>query len=165
MGALHPYLPEMLKSDDIPESWRPSEHGFWTGPSDTTWTLNLNLPYHGHRWLEVRDEKMLIQTPAYRLRYEVWGDSYASWAIAAQMHYSLLQNIEDNSLDLYKFRSPWIMHGERIRINFMCVYADDILDTNIASWPRDRGDEDMIVLDLPYHLRRRKSQINTSYFP
>jgi hypothetical protein len=38
----------------------------------------------------------------------------------------------------------------------MCVYADDILDTDPEHWPKRRGDEDMIVLDLPKKLRRRK---------
>lgn len=99
---------------------------------------------------------MMSQTPAAQLKYEVWGDSYSSWAIAAQMHYSLLENIESDKLGLYKFRPPWDMHGERIRINFICFYADDILNTDISTWPRDRGDEDMIAIDLPKRLHRRK---------
>ena len=99
---------------------------------------------------------MLSQTPAAHLKYEVWGDSYKNWAIAAQMHYSLLENIEEDSLDLYMFDKPWRMDGERIRINFICLYSNDILDTNIDTWPRDRGDEDMIAIDLPKALRRRK---------
>lgn len=100
---------------------------------------------------------MITQTPVSSLKYDVWGESYTSWAIAAQMHYSLFENIERNSLNLYKFNKPWNMDGERIRINFMCVFADDILDTDVENWPKDRGDEDMIVMDLPKKLRRRKS--------
>ncbi|RSL81991.1 hypothetical protein CEP52_017070 [Fusarium oligoseptatum] len=147
-------LPELSKPAKYPKSWKPSQHGFWHGPDDFTWTLDLNPPYDGHRWLRVQDEKMMIQTPVNKLKYEVWGDSYTSWAIATQTHYSLLENIEKDALDLYRFNPPWLMHGQRIRINFMCVYADDILDTDIRNWPRDRGDEDMIVLDLPKQLRR-----------
>ncbi|UNI16704.1 hypothetical protein JDV02_003118 [Purpureocillium takamizusanense] len=72
------------------------------------------------------------------------------------MHYSLLENIEEDKLHLYTFDKPWRMDGERIRINFICVYSDDILDTDVGSWPKNRGDEDMIVVDLPKALRRRK---------
>ncbi|KAJ4245832.1 hypothetical protein NW762_013956 [Fusarium torreyae] len=157
MGALHPYLPEVLQSDTVPKSWKPSDHGFWLGNSDFSWTLDLGPPYQGHRWLRVQDERMMGRTPVSKLKYEVWRDSYRSWAIAAQVHYSLLENIERGTLDGYRFNPPWLMHGQRIRINFMCIYADDILDTDIESWPRDRGDEDMIVLDLPEKLQRRKS--------
>ncbi|KAJ4264338.1 hypothetical protein NW762_005534 [Fusarium torreyae] len=46
------------------------------------------------------------------------------------------------------------MYNDRIRINFMCVYSDDILDTDPENWPKERGDEDMLVLDLPKRLRR-----------
>ncbi|GKU14214.1 unnamed protein product, partial [Fusarium langsethiae] len=146
MGALHPYLPETRQPSAAPTSWKSSEHGFWQGDRDFSLGLHLSPPYQGHRWLRVEDERIMTQTPASELRYEVWGDSYASWTAAAQMHYSLLENIEKDTLDLYRFNPPWLMHGERIRINFMCVYGDDILDNEIESWPRDRGDEDMLVL-------------------
>ena len=36
----------------------------------------------------------------------------------------------------------------------MCIYADDLLDTDIENWPQNRGDEDMIVIDLPQRLHR-----------
>jgi hypothetical protein len=156
LGALHPYLPETVQPDYVPESWKPSQHDFWQGADNLVWDIKLDPPYAGHRWLRVKEQDSILRTPVSKLRYEVWGDSYASWAIAAQMHLSLLENIEANTLDLYKFDNPWFMHGERIRINFICVFADDILDTVIEDWPRDRGDEDMIVLELPERLRRRK---------
>ncbi|PWI64411.1 hypothetical protein PCL_10479 [Purpureocillium lilacinum] len=127
MGALHPYFPD-------------------TGNP-------VDPPHKNHRWLRVKDGNMMSQTPAAELKYEVWGPSYESWAIAAQMHYSLLENIEDNKLDTYKI-GTWDMHGHRIRINFMCFYSDDILDTDVENWPKNRGDEDMVVLDLPKQLNR-----------
>lgn len=160
MGALHPYLPELEKPDHVTNAsdfWKPSKHPFWTGPNDTIWHPMRPPPEHGNfRWLRVEDEKMMWQAPVHQLTYDVWGDSYKSWAIASQMHYSLFENIEKNTLDLYKFEKPWTMHGDRIRINFMCVYANDILDNGVGHWPENRGDEDMIVLDLPNTLRRRK---------
>ncbi|RYC78895.1 hypothetical protein BFJ63_vAg18233 [Fusarium oxysporum f. sp. narcissi] len=99
-----------------------------------------------------------------KLAYEVWGSSYQAWSIAAQMHCSLLENIENNALDLYKFEKPWTMYGDRIRINFMCIYADDILDAHPEHWPKGRGDEDMIVLDLPKTLRRLQGDALAAHF-
>lgn len=157
-GALHPYFPDEKLPDpqdeNVTKSWRPSQDGFWQGPDDFNWPLERAPPYPGHRWLRVQSDEMLPQTPVSKLTYEVWGDSYSSWAIAAQVHYSLLENIEKETLNLYKFEKPWTMDGERIRINFMCVYGDDIVDTDPKNWPKGRGDEDMIVLDLPVQLRR-----------
>ncbi|KAJ3543051.1 hypothetical protein NM208_g3778 [Fusarium decemcellulare] len=158
MGALHPYFPEPEEPTYVTngtEYWKPSQHGFWDGPSNFTWDIEREPPkYKNHRWLRVEDERMMYQTPVAKLKYEVWENSYKAWSIATQMHYSLLENIENDSLDLYKFDKPWTMYGDRIRINFMCVYADDILDSDIEHWPKNRGDEDMIVLDLPKKLRR-----------
>lgn len=158
MGALHPYFPDTSTLVDLQNAaipWRPSYYPTWEGPASYTWTADQNPPHKGHRWLRVKEENMMSQTPAAELKYEVWGTSYESWAIAAQVHYSLLENIEKNELELYKFRA-WTMHGDRIRINFMCFYADDILDTGVASWPKDKGDEVMIVLELPMRLNRCK---------
>lgn len=107
---------------------------------------------------------MMPQTPAAELKYEVWGSSYDSWAIATQMHYSLLENIERKQLDLYKFPKPWLMNGERIRINFICIYGDDIISTDVENWPKGFGDEDMIAIELPKKLRRRKLAFQPSRY-
>ncbi|EXK25541.1 hypothetical protein FOMG_17808 [Fusarium oxysporum f. sp. melonis 26406] len=158
IGALHPYFPESEQPSHVPygaDYWKPSRHGFWDGPKN--FTLDIEKPppaWPQHRWLSVQEDTMIYQTPINKLKYEVWGSSYQAWSIAAQMHYSLLENIENNALDLYKFEKPWTMYGDRIRINFMCIYADDILDTDPEHSPKGRGDEDMIVLDLPKTLRR-----------
>ncbi|KAF7557804.1 hypothetical protein G7Z17_g462 [Cylindrodendrum hubeiense] len=158
MGALHPYFPEPNEPSYVTngtEYWKPSHHGYWDGPNDFTWDLEAEPPkYQNHRWLRVRDDNMIYQTPVARLVYEVWGDSYKKWAIGAQMHYSLLENIEQDTLDLYKFEKPWTMYEDRIRINFMCVNGDDIVDTDPSNWPEGQGDEDMLVLKLPHDLRR-----------
>ncbi|KAM0410885.1 hypothetical protein ACHAPD_010700 [Fusarium lateritium] len=162
MGAIHPYFPERFEPLSInitneEDYWKPSLHPFWEGPNKFKWDLSKEPPpWENHRWLRVPNDRSLYQTPAAELKYEVWGDSYKSWAIASQIHMSLLENIEENQLDLYKFDKPWIMFDDRIRINFMCIYSDDILDTNPEKWPEDQGDEDMIVLQLPRKLRRRK---------
>ncbi|KMU86910.1 hypothetical protein CIHG_04849 [Coccidioides immitis H538.4] len=135
-------------------SWRPSEHPFWEGPNDFEWPLENEPPSDGHRWLRVQDDKALNRTPVAKLTYDFWGPTYESWAIAAQQHYSLLENIEKNTLDRYKFSPPWNMRGERIRINALAILGDDVLDTDVYHWPDNRGDEDMIALDLPKQLNR-----------
>jgi hypothetical protein len=155
-GALHPYLPEVVQPNQIPETWKPSRHGFWQGPDDFTWQPGVDPPYPGHRWLRVKEDEAMVRTPATNLAFEEWGISYTSWAIAAQMHYSLFENLEAGSLLAYDF-GTWHTYGERVRINFICVFADDILATNISGWPRDRSDEDMLALDLPQSLKRRTS--------
>ncbi|KAH7233604.1 hypothetical protein BKA59DRAFT_319621 [Fusarium tricinctum] len=158
MGAIHPYFPEAFEPLNVTNAtdyWKPSRHPSWDGPKKFKWELKNDPPsWRNHRWLRVPDDSMLYQTPAAELKYEVWGDSYKNWAIASQMHMSLFENIEKNQLDLYRFEKPWVMYEDRIRINFMCIYSDDILDTDPANWPEGRGDEDMIVLDLPEKLRR-----------
>ncbi|RGP77171.1 hypothetical protein FLONG3_4686 [Fusarium longipes] len=160
MGAIHPYFPERFKPLDTNitnerEHWKPSRHPSWNGPTQFKWELNNEPPsWEHHRWLRVPDDRSLYQTPAAELKYDVWGESYKNWAIASQMHMSLFENIEKNQLDLYKFEKPWVMFEDRIRINFMCIYSNDILDSDPENWPKDRGDEDMIVLDLPKKLRR-----------
>ncbi|RFN53262.1 hypothetical protein FIE12Z_2481 [Fusarium flagelliforme] len=162
MGAVHPYFPERFQSLDLNISsgtdyWKPSQHPSWDGPAKFKWDLENDPPsWDNHRWLRVTNDRALYQTPAAKLKYEVWGDSYKNWAIASQMHMSLFENMEKNQLDLYKFSKPWIMYEDRIRINFMCIYSDDILNTDPENWPDDKGDEDMLVLDLPEKLRRRK---------
>lgn len=138
--------------------WRPSEDPNWTGPDDFEWSLDWSPPpFPNHRWLRVPDDKALNRTPVAQLTYEVWGPTYESWAIASQQHYSLLENIETEKLDLYKFDHPWDMKGERIRINFMAILGSDVLDTDVFHWPDNQGDEDMLVLTLPHDTGRRKS--------
>ncbi|KAG8672332.1 hypothetical protein FPOAC2_05715 [Fusarium poae] len=162
MGAIHPYFPERFEPLGINitnegDYWKPSQHPSWEGPKKFKWDLDKEPPsWANHRWLRVPNDGSLYQTPAAELQYDIWGESYKNWAIASQMHMSLFENIEKNQLDLYKFNKPWIMFDDRIRINFMCIYSDDILDTNPEKWPNDQGDEDMIVLQLPRKLRRRK---------
>ncbi|KAH7029658.1 uncharacterized protein B0I36DRAFT_244834, partial [Microdochium trichocladiopsis] len=150
-GALRLFFPEVSRPKSLPGSWKPSEHGHWVGPRNFTWPLDQKPPYDGHRWLKAAEDHMLVQTTAMNIAYEIWGASYNSWAITAQQHYSLLDAIERAALDRYIFRTPWYMHGQRIRINLMCVYADDILD---QVWPPETGDEDNIAIHFPILHRR-----------
>ncbi|EEH08809.1 conserved hypothetical protein [Histoplasma capsulatum G186AR] len=164
VGALHPYFPELANgkpstkvSDN--KSWKPSDHPHWEGPDKFEWALDAAPPAKGHRWLRVKDDKAIVRTPVTHLKYEVWGDTYTSWAIAAQQHYSFLENLEKNQLDLYKFNLPWNMDNERIRINVLAIWADDILDSDIDTWPKERSDEEMVVMELPKLYSRRNARV------
>ncbi|WEW55522.1 hypothetical protein PRK78_000953 [Emydomyces testavorans] len=167
-GALHPYFPELDENGNATtkansnKAWRPSAHPYWTGPLDFTWPLDANPPTKDHRWLRVEDDKALSRTPVANLKYEVWGNTYTSWAIAAQQHYSFLENLETGNLHLYKFEQPWNMANERIRINVLAVMADDILDSDIDTWPKERSDEEMIVMELPKLYSRPVNVIGTA---
>ncbi|EEP80752.1 conserved hypothetical protein [Uncinocarpus reesii 1704] len=167
-GALHPYFPELdengnaTKKVSSNKAWRPSEHPHWDGPPSFTWAMDAKPPAKGHRWLRVEDDKAIARTPVSKLKYEVWGDTYTSWAIAAQQHYSFLENLESDNLDVYKFNRPWNMDNERIRINVLAVMADDILDSDIDSWPKERSDEEMIVMELPKKYLRPVNVIGTA---
>ncbi|KAJ1323871.1 hypothetical protein MN608_11126 [Microdochium nivale] len=155
MGAIRPFLPETERPIRVPRSWKPSAHGPWRGDAnkddDYKWPLDSEPPYDGHRWLRVQDDRMISQTPIYETSYEVWGTSYTNWAITAQQHYSLLDALEHDDLQRYKFAKPWHMHGERIRINFLCIHADDVLSQNMTD---AGGDEDNIAINFPKKLRR-----------
>lgn len=169
-GALHPYFPEMPGAPNQNQnepleavtttatitSWRSSDHPYWEGPDHYEWPLDKDPPSDGHRWLRVQDNKALNRTPVSHLTYDFWGTTYESWAIAAQQHYSLLENLEHDQIDLYRFEPPWDMGGQRIRINALAILGDDILDSDIDNWPKDKGDEDMLVIELPKRFGRRK---------
>lgn len=153
----HTALSKRLATFGHQAPWRPSGDPKWTGPDEFEWSLDWTPPpFPNHRWLRVPDDKALNRTPVAHLTYDVWGPTYESWAIASQQHYSLLENIETEKLDLYTFDLPWDMKGERIRINFMAILGSDVLDTDVFHWPDNQGDEDMLVLTLPHDTGRRE---------
>ncbi|KAJ6436314.1 retrovirus polyprotein [Purpureocillium lavendulum] len=102
------YLDEIIKSNPavrrklvIPgeKLWVYSYYKAWQRLDRGKYYVKIDddiAPHKSHRWLRVKDDNMVSQTLAAELKYEVWGPRYESSAIAAQMHYSLLDNIEDN---------------------------------------------------------------------
>ncbi|KAI2082017.1 hypothetical protein LOZ36_006058 [Ophidiomyces ophidiicola] len=168
LGALHPYFPELDEDGNATQkispnkAWRPSAHPHWEGPEAFEWSLDTAPPARGHRWLRVKDDTAISRTPVSNLKYEVWGHTYLSWAIAAQQHYSFLENLETGNLHLYNLGRPWNMDNERIRINVLAVMADDILDSDIDSWPAERSDEEMVVMVLPKMYSRPVNVIGSA---
>ncbi|RMD41666.1 hypothetical protein DV735_g3432, partial [Chaetothyriales sp. CBS 134920] len=155
MGALHPYLPELNvdepPADDIrSKSWRYTDYPYWEGPPDYYFDLQQDPPYDNHQWLRLEDDSDIHHTPVNEIEYKTWGTALNSWAIAAQQHYSFLENLADNRLDRYKLGKVWLTDYQRLSINLVCVYADDVLD----NLPIDVVDEEWLTVDLPKKLRK-----------
>lgn len=157
-GALHPYLPEYeQRLPTVPStrpSWRPSQNPLWEGPEDFVSSLDNITGVEERRWLRLKDDTALNQTPVAVIKYEEWGETYASWKIATQVHYSFLENLENDQLHLYKFNHTWDLHGGRQRINFIALSGDDIVRHLSGDWPDGLVDEDMLLFHLPPLLGR-----------
>lgn len=174
LGAIHAYLPETKAPDDAsePDAWRASSLPTWEG-DNTTFPVSDKRPnadgvveaddpgappFKGHRWLPLRDNKnSLMSTPISKTEFDAYGAGWRSWAIAAQQHYSLFQNIEDGELDRYHFgRSTdeheriYMMGDSRMNINFLCIGGDDVVD----NLPFPNVDEPALTWDLPQKLQR-----------
>ena len=157
LGALHPYLPETEPRTEIaadkPLPWRVSDYPYWAGPDDYTWPIfqdppNETGPNQIHRWLRLKDDTAMTRTPAAEIEYKTWGTALHSWAIAAQEHYSLLENLEKGQLSLYKMDRVWKTDYDRLSINFMTLWGDDILD----NMPMTTVDEEYLTKVLPQKL-------------
>ncbi|KIW91544.1 uncharacterized protein Z519_07510 [Cladophialophora bantiana CBS 173.52] len=129
MGAVRPYMPEL--TDYEPTIFNLGQ------PSRKPWTY----------W-----------------SYPTWT-GLKSWAIAAQEHYSFLENLADDRLDTYRMSSSadrggtdkaWLTIDQRLSINMITVWADDVLD----NLPMDDVDEQWLTLILPKKLKRQVA-VNT----
>lgn len=120
-------------------------------------------PFNGHRWLPLpKGEEILYRTPISQSQYNAFRPNWTSWAIGAQVHYSLLENIENNQLSKYYYGSGlddtreviWNMVYERMSINVMVIWGRDVLE-NLPF--QDTDDEQELSINIPLKLRRRKS--------
>ncbi|KAF2967519.1 hypothetical protein GQX73_g6041 [Xylaria multiplex] len=131
-GAIHPFLPDPSGkfSHKAAELWRPSD--FQSFPKDRVTNISENStineitdefinkhvfaepPYEGHPWLLIKDvANPLLQTPLgiikltspHRGAESAYGAAWKSWMISAQQQYSLLRNLELNSMWRYHFGS------------------------------------------------------------
>jgi len=157
MGATHPYLPEYSGVMNPPtpdsneltrKSWKHTEYPAWEGPDDWTFAHDQDAPYNGHRWLRLPNAAHIHRTPITQIEYGTWGRGLTSWAIAAQEHYSFLENLLDDQLDRYKLKRVWLADYERLSINLMALWADEVLD----NLPMDTIDEEWLTKVLPQRL-------------
>ncbi|KAL9621201.1 MAG: hypothetical protein Q9160_004334 [Pyrenula sp. 1 TL-2023] len=157
MGAQHPYLPELLepsKSDPIltlptkPPSWRASTYPMWSGPDEYFFPHNYEPDTDTSLWLRLPNFTDIHRTPIAEIEYRTWGTALTAWPVAAQTHYSFLENLESDTLHHYKTDHVWLTDYTRLSINFVAVWADDVLD----NLPMDAVDEEWLTVNLPKKL-------------
>lgn len=135
----------------VPEGgWRASELPQWKDGALFDRHEWFDPPYKNHRWLPLGPEYTLDGTPITRTTYDKSGPGWNNWAIAAQEHYSFLENLEKNELWRYNF-GIWDYQYERLSINMIAIWGDDIVDN--LPFPED--DEQYLTVDLPKKLGRR----------
>lgn len=181
-GAIHPYLPETKPPPEDsngaalgPKAWRASALPIWNEEGEMEFPVTMDKPdggevleagnaaappFKGHRWLPLPDpKKNIYKTPISKSEYNPYGPDWKSWALAAQVHYSLLENLEKNQLHLYHYgtSSPsssegiWDTGFGRMNINFMAIWGKDVLD----NMPFDSyDDEHELSVGIPLKLNR-----------
>ena len=190
LGAIHAYLPEKSRTreslDDHdgygPTAWRASKLPEWHGEDGEKMEFPVAgvrmgkedgyvrlppdnpgaPPYKGHRWLPLPGgDTELWRTPAAEAEYNPDGKDWASWSLGAQAHYSFLQNLENDTLDIYHFghgldvkrEGLWNMAYERMNINFMAIWGKDVKE----NLPFESFDDELALsVQVPIKLRRRK---------
>ena len=156
-GASRVYLPELEPPAVSPSktSWRASELPEWKGPESFRITEGENLepPFENHRWLPVqRKYDNFDGTPMAISEYDPLGRSWKRWDIAAQEHYSLLENLEsDPSLRCYDF-GLWHSYHKRFSIHFILFLSNDVLDNG----PVTKDDEHWFTTVFTKKIKRRK---------
>ena len=105
---------------------------------------NPVAPKSLHRWLPLGEGYNLDGTPITMTEWDDLGESWRNWAIAAQEHYSFLQNLENGQLAKYHF-DTWDYHYERLSINLIAFRGNDI----VANRPVPSDDEQWLTVDLP----------------
>ncbi|KAI9683414.1 MAG: hypothetical protein M1829_005486 [Trizodia sp. TS-e1964] len=153
LGVVHPFLPELVQPPNLDQetkTWEISNLPIWTGPDDYKMDIETPPPYMGHRWLPLKPGSNTDNTPIAESQYEPFGRGLYMWAMAAQEHYSLFQNLEkDRELKMYAFPT-WETNYDRLSINFISFSGDDILDNG----PVPEGDEEYLTQVLPKKLGR-----------
>ena len=153
LGAVHPYLPELSAPKGFTSpSWRASELPQWNDSASFNRREWFSPPYKNHRWLPLGPKAPLDGTPITTATYDKVGPGWDNWAVAAQQHYSFLENLEKNELWRYNF-DTWDFEYERLSINMIAIWGDDVVD-NIP-FPKD--DEQYVTRILPRKLGRRES--------
>ena len=116
-GAVNAYLPEVQRPPQNvseasygPTAWRSSALPTWKSASKQSISELIEErgdggPYKNHRWLPLRDNNKthLQDTPIQDTVFEIPTTDWKRWDIAAQKHYSLLEQLEKNDLSKFDF--------------------------------------------------------------
>jgi hypothetical protein len=155
-GAIYPYLPAQKSNYTPSQTWRVSNLPLYTGEKSTELNVDkMPLPFPGHRWLPVgRDSSNWDNMMTPIGRFDTFGKvdtgmAWRSWAVATQLHYSLLQHIENDSMDAYHF-GIWNTQWTRFNLNFVALWGEDVK----ANLPIAADDEEYITATLPRKLGR-----------
>lgn len=158
-SALAPYLPAAGggEIEELPESKKTEwgDHAAIGSPG--------GAPYKNHRWLPLRDNGTDIsRTPIAQTEWDAHGPDWQKWTLAAQKHYSLLEDIENDvehgSLSKYYLGGGgvWNMRYMHANINMMAIWGRDI--PRETPWDPDTSDdEEGISVVLPRRLKRGTS--------
>ncbi|KAB8342806.1 hypothetical protein FH972_022404 [Carpinus fangiana] len=162
-GAIQPYLPEhSTKPDrDARPTWRASELSIYSGDPEIDITSSkVNAPYKGHRWLPVDGSRVSkparLFTPigqAVAKEELAMDEFFMNWAVAAQQHYSLFANIENDTLARYwpgDGSAFWDTQYTRFNLNFFAVWGKDIAE----NMPIAADDEKDLTVTLPRRTKR-----------
>ncbi|KAJ5184220.1 hypothetical protein N7492_001836 [Penicillium capsulatum] len=177
MGAVHPYMPEtapltkhlasrdngVWRPSDLPKRIEPPAQPFGVDEYRYMFGVDNDEDIPKHRWYPISDYHYLSKTPAAASQYDPFGNNLYFWPLAAQAHYSLLQNIEEKALDRYYMvhdigktkrgtPSVWRMTGTRLSINFMAIRGRDVFENRDTIARND--DEHTLTVDLPQYIDR-----------
>lgn len=112
-------------------------------------------PHQNHRWLPLANSAANLEiTPITGAEYHAFGRGWNQWAIQAQQHYSFLERLEHDKLDMYWTGNKdgiWNMQFDRYNLNFLAIWGRSV---NMMSVTGD--DEGALTVDIPRALKRRK---------
>lgn len=160
---LLPYLPDPEPLEDIaPGSWRASELPYYDEvyPAVFNWSSHAQPHYNKTRWLPLppteqqsdpafpASSRFLTATPAWNASWPssrggftafTYAPEIASWAMAAQIHYSFLEHLEEDTIESnvllkYNFMPShiWNQQYERYSVNFMAIRAGKMARQRLA---------------------------------
>lgn len=122
-------------------------------------------PYPNHRWLPLRDnDSDIYKTPIADTEYDPFSQDWKQWSIAAQQHYSFLENLEKNQLEKYTMGGDgtWNLRYMRGNINLMAFWANDVLDN--LPFEGSQDDEHQLTITMPQKTHKGKLFIDRNDF-
>lgn len=154
LGAVKPYLPDNdnRTRHESHVSWRASRLPSWSGASDFNIEQWSPPTSRQHRWLPVTGKKdhLLHNTPIVHTTYDAYkGQDKWKWMIAAQQHYSLLENLETGAMSRYKFHL-WNYQALRMGVQFIAMTGKDFN----AAKPIGPDDEEHLAVKMTKTLGR-----------
>ena len=167
--AILPYMPDTSNfngTNDDPASWRASEMPRFEGPTNDTWQFYSRPqggfqvgtpggpPSNSHRWLPMAptSENLMKSPIAAGGSYDPWGKGWTEWTLAAQQHYSLLDNLEKDQTTKYWAGNKdgiWNMQYTRYNLNFLAIWGKSVKMMGVAA-----DDEDALTVTIPKALKR-----------